>query len=130
MLRARQEAARDNSAKSLFDFINVRLGGAKKGSWRQVAPCPQSASNASSEVDLWVPGTSKAHSSKNDYQTNKNKGSLRKESNERLKIESFKMDEKIRGLEKDIARLRDSWHRHRSGRPTALFHWGKRSGKG
>ncbi len=42
--RAKQEAARDNSAKSLFDFINVRLGGAKKGSWRDAAssaPPPQ-----------------------------------------------------------------------------------------
>ncbi len=37
MQRAKQEAARDNSAKSLFDFINVRLGGAKKGSWRDAA---------------------------------------------------------------------------------------------
>jgi hypothetical protein len=59
--------------------------------------------------DLWTPG------SKNQHQTSKNKRTtpLTKETNERLKIESFKMDEKLRGLEKDIARLRDSWHRHR-----------------
>jgi hypothetical protein len=104
--RAKQEAARDNSAKSLFDFINVRLGGAKKGSWRDAtssAPPPPGPSR-----DLWTPG------SKNQHQTSKNKRTpLTKETNERLKIESFKMDEKLRGLERDIARLRDSWHRHR-----------------
>ena len=104
MQRAKQEAARDNSAKSLFDFINVRLGGAKKGSWRHAAAAP----GPSADVDLWAPG-----SSKNGHQTSKNKGSLRKESNERLQIESVKIDERIRGLEKDIAKLKDSWHRHR-----------------
>jgi hypothetical protein len=64
---------------------------------------------ASTSRDLWTPG------SKNQHQTSKNKRTtpLTKETNERLKIESFKMDEKLRGLEKDIARLRDSWHRHR-----------------
>jgi hypothetical protein len=55
--------------------------------------------------DLWTPGSKSQHQ--------KNKTPLTKETNERLKIESFKMDEKLRGLEKDIARLRDSWHRHR-----------------
>jgi hypothetical protein len=116
MLRAKQEAARDNSAKSLFDFINVRLGGAKKGSWRSLdskAPAP----GTSSDVDLWTPGAGASknqhQTSKNQHQTSKNKVALNKQSSEKLKIESFKMDERIRGLEKDITRLRDSWHRHR-----------------
>lgn len=113
MQRAKQEAARDNSAKSLFDFINVRLGGGKKGSWRDLAAPPPTGPSSAAGADLWIPGSVARATSKNGYQNSKNRTPLTKESNERLKIESFKMDERIRGLEREVVRLRDSWHRHR-----------------
>jgi len=88
--RAEDEYKRDNVAKSLFDFINTKLGTPGKD------------------------GESSSSKSKNGFSNNKNKTTLPKEtSDSNLKIRQFKISEKISKLEKDITRLKESYSRHK-----------------
>merc|ERR1719315_964293 len=84
--RAEDEYKRDNVAKSLFDFINTKLGTPGKD------------------------GESSSSKSKNGFSNNKNKTTLPKEtSDSNLKIRQFKISK----LEKDITRLKESYSRHK-----------------
>jgi len=74
MQRAKKEKARDESAKSLFDLINVKLGG-KRGNIAQMFSKDKGSS-----------------SSKNGYSNNKK--TLKTASNQNLKVENFKLGEK------------------------------------
>jgi len=98
--RAEDEQKRDNSAKSLFDFINVRLGAPIKGT---------------------IPGVDKiSNRSKNGFSNNKNKESTAKEDTDKtLKIRQFKTGEQISKVEKEISRLKESYSRHKDDLKTA-----------
>jgi len=88
------EKKRDESAKSLFDFINVKLGvgGAKTDS--------SSKSNNDKVIG------------------EKKKPSIKHESSENLKIKQFKMSESISKLEKEISKLKEGYSRHKLKDPT------------
>jgi len=88
------EKKRDESAKSLFDFINVKLG---------------------------VGGTKTDSSSKSNNDKvigEKKKPSIKNESSENLKIKQFKMSESISKLEKEISKLKEGFSRHKLKDPT------------
>ena len=83
-----EEERRDNSAKSLFDFINIRLG----------AP----------------DNVNKSLTSKNGFSNNKNKTEkLKEEPNKNLKIRQFQTGEQIAKVQKEISRLKESYSRHK-----------------
>jgi len=88
--RAEDEYRRDNSAKSLFDFINNKLGNPGKKA--------ESSSNKS----------------KNGFSNHKNKSDLAKDSSDsNLKIRQFKISEKIIKVGKEITSLKESYSRHK-----------------
>lgn len=93
--RSKQVAAaaekRDNSAKSLFDFINVKLGGKSS-----------SSSSDGSRADS----------------ADSTKSNIKQESDESLKLRQFKMSENVGKLEKEISRLRESYNRHKLKDPS------------
>ena len=82
------EERRDNSAKSLFDFINVNLG--------------QGGSKSSSS------GQNKKMEKKEEKKT-----LIKHESDQNLKLRQFKMSEQVSRLEKDISKLKESYSRHK-----------------
>jgi hypothetical protein len=92
--RAADEKRRDDSAKSLFDFINVKLGGGNR--------------------EVGLPGEKK---SKNGFSNNKNnvgKGptvDIREETTKGIKIRQFEMGEKITRIERDISKYKTSYER-------------------
>ena len=86
--RAADERRRDNSAKSLFDFINVKLGGGGRDHGKS--------------------------NTKNGFANNKKKTAsvaLKEESDKNLKIRSFETSERISRTEKEIAKYRDTHER-------------------
>lgn len=88
--RAEDEYRRDNSAKSLFDFINNKLGNPGKKA--------ESSSNKS----------------KNGFSNHKNKTVQAKDSSDsNLKIRQFKISEKIIKVGKEITSLKESYSRHK-----------------
>ena len=100
--RAEAEARRDQRERSLFSFINNRLGG-KKGSVQDLIK-----SDGRKET-------------KNNFISNKN---LKKESSQDLKIRSFKLGEDISKVEKDIQRLKESYNRHKDKVSCQIIHLG------
>ena len=87
--RAEDEYKRDNVAKSLFDFINTKLG------------------NPGND------GRNNSFKSKNSFSNNKNKTNPSKAtSDSSLKIRQFKNSEQISKVEKEITRLKESYSRH------------------
>eukprot|EP00088_Acartia_fossae_P052430 TRINITY_DN5922_c0_g1_i11.p1 TRINITY_DN5922_c0_g1~~TRINITY_DN5922_c0_g1_i11.p1 ORF type:complete len:522 (-),score=128.05 TRINITY_DN5922_c0_g1_i11:159-1724(-) len=94
-LRARKEKERDSSAKSLFDLINVKLGG------KRTNISDMFGGEGKKTADIG--GSSKGGGGKT---------TLKAASNEKLKVENFKIGEKIRTIKKDIARLEESYTRH------------------
>jgi len=97
MLRAKREKERDNSAKSLFDLINVKLGG-KRGNISDVMRNRGSGSSAANK-------------------SGEPKKTLKTASNQNLNVENFKIGEKIRNAEKEINRLKESVERHKDKDP-------------
>merc|ERR1719483_794235 len=94
--RADEEERRDNSAKSLFDFINVKLGHGK--------------------------GEKNENKSKNGFANNKNntnnkKIELKEETDKKLKINLFEIGEKIIKVEKEISSLKDKFVRFKDIEP-------------
>ena len=89
--RAEAESKRDNSAKSLFDFINVNL----------------STGQASSSGIIKKPEKDKC------------KTLIKDESDEKIKLRKFKMSEQAGRLEKEISKLQESYSRHK-GKDTTL----------
>ena len=83
--RAEAENRRDNSAKSLFDFINVNL----------------SSGQASSSGIIKKP------------EKDKSKTLIKDESDEKIKLRKFKMSEQAGRLEKEILKLQESYSRHK-----------------
>ena len=83
--RAEAENRRDNSAKSLFDFINVNLSSGQASS---------SGIIKKSEKD-------------------KSKTLIKDESDEKIKLRKFKMSEQAGRLEKEILKLQESYSRHK-----------------
>ena len=85
--RAEAEERRDNSAKSLFDFINVNL-------------CTGQSSSS---------GVVKSGNSKPE----KKKTLIKDETDESLKLKKFKMSEQVTRVEKELSKLQDSYSRHK-----------------
>ena len=85
--RAEAEERRDNSAKSLFDFINVNL-------------CTGQSSSS---------GVVKSGNSKPE----KKKTLIKDETDESLKLKKFKMSEQVSRVEKELSKLQDSYSRHK-----------------
>ena len=86
--RAADERRRDNSAKSLFDFINVKLGGGGRDHGKSAT--------------------------KNGFTNNKKKTAsvaLKEESDKNLKIRSFETSERISRTEREIAKYRETHER-------------------
>ena len=85
--RAEAEERRDNSAKSLFDFINVNL-------------CTGQSSSS---------GVVKSGNNKPE----KKKTLIKDETDESLKLKKFKMSEQVSRVEKELSKLQDSYSRHK-----------------
>ena len=81
---AEAEERRDNSAKSLFDFINTNLGGQKQ---------------------------EKKSSKENKEKSAQSKISIKDESDADIKLRKFKMSEQVSRLEKEISKLNESLSR-------------------
>ena len=84
--RAEAESRRDNSAKSLFDFINVNL-----------------SSGQASSSGIKRPPAEKE----------KSKTLIKDESDEKIKLKKFKMSEQASRLEKELTKLQESYSRHK-----------------
>jgi len=100
-LRTDAMRRRDNSAKSLFDFINIKLGS------NITATLPENE------------GYSTNDKSKNRYSNHKNKLELdsKDDRDQNLKIKQFKTSEQIIKAEKDLNRLKESYNRHKDKDP-------------
>ena len=86
---------RDNSAKSLFDFINVNLGNNHQG-----------------ETEL---------KKENKGKSAKGKTSIRDETDADIKLKKFKMSEQVSRLEKEISKLTESHTRLVGKDPTVAL---------
>ena len=97
--RAEAERRRDESAKSLFDFINVKLRGGDKG--------------------INIDPNHGKRKSKNGFSNNKQteKVPLNEESNKNLKIRQFELGERITKIEREISKYKESHARLKAKDP-------------
>ena len=97
--RAEAERRRDESAKSLFDFINVKLRGGDKG--------------------INIDPNHGKRKSKNGFSNNKQteKVPLNEESSKNLKIRQFELGERITRIEREISKYKESHARLKSKDP-------------
>ena len=96
--RAAAEKRRDESAKSLFDFINVKIVGGKAA--------PKGSKNGFSN--------NKSSSGKSSANV-----ALKEESDKNIKIRHFEIGEKVTKVEREISRYKESYQRLRDKDPKA-----------
>ena len=103
--RAQAEQRRDNSAKSLFDFINVKLGvgGSSSGRAEGKSTCSSSSS-------------SKSKSSEQPSQ--QKKAELKERTDGELQLQQFQLGEKLARLEKEVEKYSASHARLQTRDPT------------
>jgi hypothetical protein len=92
-----KRAEREKGNTSVFDFINNKLGG-KRGSVKELI------TNESSLRKDKKPSTSKSDDASG-------KSSAAGKSSNSLNVESFKIGEEIRRVQKDLVKLKDSYSR-------------------
>ena len=103
--RAQAEQRRDNSAKSLFDFINVKLGVGGSSSGRAAGKSTCSSSSSSKSKSSEQPSQQK-------------KAELKDRTDGELQLQQFQLGERLARLEKEVERYSASHARLQVRDPT------------